>query len=361
MPTMPQSAPTTIGQFGMRRASRPRFVRIHPVNMPAITKTMPTPNGASRLTGSSLRRGVSVNYDLLVRKLTAHVAEQSASKLLRVYWYDAAPNATPDAEQQFIAGLPHVKLRLGRVGMEGEQKGVDLRIGLDMVGHSRNRAVESIYLVSGDDDLTEAVEEAQAQGVLVTVLAVPNESGTAHGVSRHLARAADEVLVLDDALLDEAVHRLTPVPAPVPITESAPQPPAEPTRPASPPVPGPPNGARPVPVPRAPGSAPVPSSTLVASTSSARPTTLVASESTVAEIDPDTIERVVANAYASWRASASEAQRDALPARRPTIPADLDRALLVDLSGALGEYTLDESARVALRAHFWAFVDRGDA
>lgn len=42
-----------------------------------------------------------------------------------------------------------------------------------MVAQARNNSVESIVLVSGDDDLAEAVEEAQAHVFEVIVLAVP--------------------------------------------------------------------------------------------------------------------------------------------------------------------------------------------
>ena len=56
--------------------------------------------------------------------------------MLRVYWYDAGKNGAAEPEHEKVAVLPKVKLRLGHVGVVGEQKGVDLRIGLDMVGHS---------------------------------------------------------------------------------------------------------------------------------------------------------------------------------------------------------------------------------
>ena len=39
--------------------------------------------------------------------------------------------------------------------------------------HARNQAVDVIYLVTGDDDLAEAVEEVQGHGIPVILLAVP--------------------------------------------------------------------------------------------------------------------------------------------------------------------------------------------
>ena len=122
--------------------------------------------------------------------------------MLRVHWYDSARNGIPDAQQERIGELPKVKLRLGRFGVNGEQKGVDLRIGLDLVAHARNSASDVFFLVSGDDDLAEAVEEAQVHGVQVLLLAVPTVDGKAHGVSRHLIRAADDLDSIDGAAID---------------------------------------------------------------------------------------------------------------------------------------------------------------
>ena len=162
---------------------------------------------ATRVTGSSLRRGIKVDYAGLVSELIALVEERAGLPVLRVYWYDAGKNGAAEPEHEKVAVLPKVKLRLGHVGVVGEQKGVDLRIGLDMVGHSRNHAVDVIYLLSGDGDLTEAVEEAQAQGVQVFVLAVSTESGEPHGVSGYLTKAADGVEVLEGSILETTVTK----------------------------------------------------------------------------------------------------------------------------------------------------------
>ncbi len=134
---------------------------------------------ATRVTGSSLRRGVRVEYAALLAALAAHVESQSGLPLLRSHWYDAARDGKPTWEQEQIALLPKVKLRLGRIGVEGEQKGVDLRIGLDMVGHAGMARSTSSTSFSGDDDLTEAVEEAQAQVCRSSLLAVPGTDGAA--------------------------------------------------------------------------------------------------------------------------------------------------------------------------------------
>ncbi|MFT4234321.1 MAG: NYN domain-containing protein [Microbacterium sp.] len=303
---------------------------------------------ATRLTGTSFRRGVKVDYAALVEALIAQVETSAKLPLLRVYWYDAARGGRPDQEQEHIAALSRVKLRLGRLGVEGEQKGVDLRIGLDMVGHARNGAIDAIYLLSGDDDLTEAVEEAQAQGVQVTVLAVPGAAGAPHGVSQHLRRASDDLVLLDGEILDATVSAVRATTEGEARAARVPNPADIARRPASVPVA---MSAAPMPVPVVAAPSPVYSSGL-----GAKP--FIAPEF---QHDPEEVERrvreVVQRTYDAWAATAAPSQVADLKAGRPTIPRDVDRALLVDLSDALGDYYLSDDVRVILRAQFWQVVD----
>src|SRR6476469_2566277 len=163
---------------------------------------------ATRVTGTSLRNGVVVSYPDLVARLIADAERASGLPLLRLHWYDSGnrPAGTPDSTQEAIGMLPRVKLRLGRTSPQGEQKGVDLRIGLDLAAHGRNRSVDVISLLSGDDDMSEAVDEAQSHCRQVVLMAVPDRSGKPHAVSRHLIREADDLIVLDGAVIDESVH-----------------------------------------------------------------------------------------------------------------------------------------------------------
>ena len=166
-------------------------------------------SAATRVTGSSLRSGVDVEYELLISALVAQVEQDSGLPILRINWYDSGsrPGGQPDWHQDQIGLLPRVKLRLGRLSYSGEQKGVDVRLGLDLALHGHARVADVVYLVSGDDDLTEAVEEAQGSGVQVVLLSVPGPDGRPHGVSKHLQRAADGVLLIDPASIDAGVRK----------------------------------------------------------------------------------------------------------------------------------------------------------
>lgn len=250
----------------------------------------------------------------------------------------------PDAQQEHIGELPKVKLRLGRFGVDGQQKGVDLRIGLDLVAHARNRAADVFFLVSGDDDLTEAVEEAQVRGVQVIVLAVPNAESKPHGVSRHLVRAADELATLAPSAIDGAVIKVE-------------VPKAEPTaRPAAPVVALP---ARPTPKDIAgigrPASVP-PESVLAYTGATGGTGHIVPGCDDPADHDEE-INAVVGKVLESFRKSASVQELADLERGRPAVPRDIDRAMLMDLSDALGVYDLSDPVRFRLRDRFWEKLD----
>ena len=242
--------------------------------------------------------------------------------------------------------LPRVKLRLGRLSYTGEQKGVDLRIGLDLVMHARNQAVDVMYLVSGDDDLTEAVEEVQGHGIPVILLVAPDKDGKAHAVSKHLRREADDVVMISPDTIDMFVQART-----------RPEPEPEGRRPRS----RSPRGRRPRCWPgagrRRPASclprrrwcAPPRSSTPRRPGRSTRwrPRSDVRRSSSTR----------CAPACSPPGCSAPARTRSASCGRRqPQIPGDIDRALLTDLSARTGHYYIEEHDRHLLRERFWVAV-----
>ncbi|MBD0021239.1 NYN domain-containing protein [Gordonia pseudamarae] len=334
-------------------------------------------SAATRATGTSLRSGINVDEAALISALISTAADLSGRPTLRVHWYDSAKDGVPDARQERIGELPKVKLRLGRFGVGGEQKGVDLRIGLDLVTHARNNASDVFFLVSGDDDLTEAVEEAQVHGVQVVVLAVPNAAGKPHGISRHLLRAVDDMRVIDGAAVDAAVIKIDRK-----VPESTePQPAARPSEGARPgPKPGPrpaaPYPAAPKPTPTEPRKAspatiaasaqipivkpgpvakPEPTSTLAYSSNTGEISKfLMPGYDTDIDVDnDDTIEAVAERVLSSFLDTASVEDVRSLATSRPSIPQDLDRAMLMDASDALAVGDIPEPVRHRLREMFW--------
>jgi hypothetical protein len=273
----------------------------------------------------------------------------SGLPMLRVHWYDSAKDGLPNAQQERIGELPKVKLRLGRFGVDGQQKGVDLRIGLDLVAHARNSAADVFFLVSGDDDLTEAVEEAQVHGVQVIVLAVPSVGGRPHGVSRHLLRAADELAILSAADIDATVMR---VEKQEPVVE-----PVEPVPPAEPVAPAAKTGPRPSDLAAIARRPPTPVASALAYSGTGNGTSYVSPEYRSPDEYDDEIDAVVAKVIASFSQSASTADHAELTRGRPSIPREIDRALLLDLADALDVYDLSDPIRFRLRDRFWQRLD----
>lgn len=59
-----------------------------------------------------------------------------------------------------------------------EQKGVDMRIGLDMATFSVERSVDRLILVSGDTDCVPAMKHARKAGIQVVLIGLPNGRNT---------------------------------------------------------------------------------------------------------------------------------------------------------------------------------------
>jgi hypothetical protein len=67
----------------------------------------------------------------------------------------------------------------------------------------------------------------------------------------------------------------------------------------------------------------------------------------------DAIQFVVDKVVINWWRGASEASRRELMAGKPTIPAELDRTLLSDMSNRLNVYDIPQDWRFDLRDAFW--------
>src|SRR5579875_3381985 len=147
---------------------------------------------AELLTASPERSGVVCEYASLVSDLVQEARQDCGLPVLRTYWYDASLTGLPEHDQQTVANLPGVRLRLGRL-VRGGQKGVDSRIVRDLIVLAHDRAMASAYVLAGDEDIREGMEEAQDHGVRVVLWGVPGINQ-----SRVLCQQADEHRILPD-------------------------------------------------------------------------------------------------------------------------------------------------------------------
>ncbi|WP_370614259.1 NYN domain-containing protein [Mumia sp. Pv 4-285] len=324
-------------------------------------------SSAQVLVGTSLRRAIAVSWERLVTGIKTSVAETTDTDLLRVFWYDAAnAQATRQLseEHNLVSLLPDVKLRLGRVNNEGAQKGVDTRIALDLVNLALQGAVAEIYLVSGDDDLTEAVDMAQDYGVRVTLFNVPNDTSRigVHATAMNLARVVDERLRIPIDLLRTVI---TPSPRPLekplaPVAEAAAVAGVAVREPEAAPalrIPTPSDVARLHPAPAPPAEQVEPTVALAWSSSTGQGGRRGGDpDADLREQIPEVVRAVVRN----WLDSATQADVRALISTRPTIPGDVDSTLLTDLVARSDDRyrILQTETRWQLREAFWSEIDQ---
>jgi uncharacterized LabA/DUF88 family protein len=139
------------------------------------------------------------NFD--AQKIARVVCDRTNSLLHQTRFYSGVPAAHVDPWwhafwankccQMERSGITTVTRPLRVHNEDGHavfaEKGIDLRIGLDMVRAAQEGEADMLILVSGDQDFVEAVREArqvarQAGRKLAVASAYPAASGARHGV-----------------------------------------------------------------------------------------------------------------------------------------------------------------------------------
>lgn len=158
--------------------------------------------------GTEDRRAFDLDAGGLIEALIDRARQIFAdSRLLRVYWYDGARRRIHTAEQQAIAELPDVKVRLGNLNANNQQKGVDSLIRTDLESLARHRAISDAALLGGDEDLVSAVEAAQGYGARVHLWGIEAPEG--RNQAEPLLWEVDSQRVLDLDFFKPYVSRRT--------------------------------------------------------------------------------------------------------------------------------------------------------
>jgi len=155
------------------------------------------------------RDGHDYNPDFIER--FSHNCTSEDEQLLRVLYYDCAPYngeaklpvsgnihkfVGNDGWLKELASRELIAVRRGVLKFRGykpkripiasdklsdtdfkpdfEQKGVDMRIGLDMATFSANRSADRIVLVTGDTDCIPAMKHARIAGLQIVLVELPN-------------------------------------------------------------------------------------------------------------------------------------------------------------------------------------------
>ncbi|MEU2332298.1 NYN domain-containing protein [Streptomyces sp. NPDC006654] len=175
---------------------------------------------ASLLAGEPSRSRITVDHAALIQALRERAESDTERPLLRIYWFDGAPDRVPQPEHRRLRVMPRVTVRLGaltRSDGRWAQKGVDAAMHAELTELARNRACSDIVLVTGDGDLLPGMMAAKEHGVAVHLWAVQAADGD-YNQSEDLVAEADERRVLDRAWITQAVRakELTAVCAPTP-------------------------------------------------------------------------------------------------------------------------------------------------
>lgn len=162
-------------------------------------------------------KAASKTYDNSFIETFAHSCTVTGEYLLRIFYYDSpqfrgtvqypvSGNQTTfqasDSWLNDLAKRERFAVRRGTLGFRGwvprnipisgtaltdadfaptfEQKGVDMRIGLDIANFSHTRAVERIILVSGDQDMIPAMKQARKAGLEVALVQLSAPSKNLH-------------------------------------------------------------------------------------------------------------------------------------------------------------------------------------
>jgi uncharacterized LabA/DUF88 family protein len=121
------------------------------------------------LAGSGDRSNVRLNFRAM-RDFLEDLGRRLSrpARLLRIYWYDGSIDGRPSAWHLTLADEQDLKLRLGHIrGEQRRQKGVDTLLVRDLIVLAQERSISDAVLITGDEDMREAVAYAQERGVRV--------------------------------------------------------------------------------------------------------------------------------------------------------------------------------------------------
>ncbi len=159
-----------------------------------------------------LVRQAGLHYDPDYIETVAHACVAVDETLLRILYYDCAPyrgnpklpvSGQPavfhgsDEWLKVLAAKPWLAVRLGTLKFRGfvpkripivtdtlsdndfkprfEQKGVDMRLGLDIASYAADRSVDRVILVTGDTDCLPVMKRARRAGLQVVLVQFPKQ------------------------------------------------------------------------------------------------------------------------------------------------------------------------------------------
>lgn len=148
-----------------------------------------------------LEAKVKIDYHRLSLALTGE-----ERKLIRTYYYVCPPpdpqSGSYDDQHKFFSYLnhtPYLQLRFGQLEMRGDaqvEKGIDVRIAVDMVSLAYTGAYDSAVLISNDADLAPALDKIKELGKHVEYVYFSRKTV-------QLIESCDVAVQIDQEMLDK--------------------------------------------------------------------------------------------------------------------------------------------------------------
>jgi len=135
------------------------------------------------------------------------------NKIVKVYYYNAPVNQKekPDQykrQQKFYASLkknPKIEIKLGRLEKRPNgppaEKGVDVKIAVDIITFAYLNVYDTAILVSGDADFVPAIKAAQDFGKQVINVSFPKTK------SFHLNQTCNKTILLDNEKISKILWK----------------------------------------------------------------------------------------------------------------------------------------------------------
>ncbi len=141
--------------------------------------------------GTRRAESVSWDYEGLLQLLSSLARERSGLPVLRCYWYETTVDGRRTAEQDALADVPGIKLRIAKI-RPGRREGVETEIHRDLTTLARNNAISDALVVSAEEDLAQVIADVQDLGMRVTLVHIAVDGNWT--ISRALRQESDEII-----------------------------------------------------------------------------------------------------------------------------------------------------------------------
>jgi hypothetical protein len=148
-------------------------------------------DGAQAVHGTRRGESVSWDYEGLLHFLAGLVTDRTGLPLLRCYWYEATVDGRRTAEQDALADMPGIKLRVAKI-RPGRREGVETEIHRDLTTLARNNAISDALVVSAEEDLAQVIADVQDLGMRVTLVHIAVDGNWT--ISRALRQESDDLI-----------------------------------------------------------------------------------------------------------------------------------------------------------------------